>query len=238
MKTGADVRLPGVSDRTVIIGRTGSGKTVGGLWHLSLQPIDEMPWIVIDFKRDEAIAAIPYASYIRIGEIPEAPGIYILQPRPVSEDQERLSEHMSAILERGDVGIFVDEGFMMARDDGLNTILMQGRSKRIPVILCTQRPVYVSRFVFSEASFVQVFHVLDRRDRKVISEFTPLFREDEDQELEPYHSWYYDVGRNRLEQFGPVPEASLSHALMTSRLAPLYEAETEDGEPRHLRAFI
>lgn len=227
--------MPGMTDRTAIIGRTGSGKTFGGLWHLSLQPIDEIPFLVLDYKRDETLAQIPYSRIIPIGTIPEQPGVYLVQPRPTDEDSERMTRYMNEILERGSIGLFVDEGFMLAKDEGFNAILMQGRSKSIPVIVNTQRPVYVSRFVFSEASFVQVFHVLDRRDRRVISEFTPLFREDEDDSLELYHSWYYDVAADRVWELKPVPDASLSLALIAERLAPLNQ--TEEG-PSHRRAFM
>lgn len=225
------VRLPSVSDRTVIIGRTGSGKTYGGLWHLSLQPIDDMPWIVVDFKRDENIASLPYAQFISMNELPEFPGIYIVQPRPTMEDKQRLSEMMDKILDRGFTGIFVDEGYMMAKDDAFNTILMQGRSKNIPVIVNTQRPVYISRYVFSEASFIQVFAVIDSRDKKTIAEFTSL--EQDFRNLPEYHSYYYDVALDRLHVFKPVPDASISMTVIANKLRPLYEERTSK-----MRVFI
>jgi hypothetical protein len=226
--------LPGPEDRTVIIGRTGSGKTVGGLWHLSLQPIDEMPFLVFDYKKDDELGRIPFSRLVPIGEIPDEPGVYIVQPRP--EDEGRITALLNRVLDRGNVGLFVDEGFMLAKDDAFNAILMQGRSKQIPVIVNTQRPVYVSRFVFSEASFVQVYHVLDRRDRRIISEFTPLFREDEDDALPEHYSWFYDVRADRIWELRPVPDAALSHALIAERLAPLHE--TENGAQVHNRTFI
>jgi hypothetical protein len=225
------VRLPSISDRLVLIGGTGSGKTVAGLWHLSRQPIDGMPWLVIDFKGDDNINSIPYAQHVPVGA-PLLNGVYIV--KPMLHEKAQLEEMLWRIWSDGDTGIMVDEGFMLADSEALNTILMQGRSKRIPVFVLTQRPVMLSRFVFSEASFIQVFRVIDKRDKKTISEFSPIFgdKETSTETLPPFYSYYYDVGAHKLVTLKPVPPMPVINATFQEKLKPVIE------ERRHMRTYL
>jgi hypothetical protein len=225
------VRLPSIADRTVLIGGTGSGKTVAGLWHLSRQPIDAMPWLVIDYKRDDNINSIPYAQHVAVGA-PLLNGVYIVHP--MLHEKDALEEYLWEIWKQEQVGIMVDEGFMLNDSEAFNTILMQGRSKRIPVIILTQRPVFVSRFVFSEASFIQVFRVIDKRDRKTISEFTPIFgdKETSNETLPPYYSYYYDVSAHKLVTLKPVPPMPVINRTFQDKLKPVIE------EAKFMRTYI
>lgn len=211
----------------MIIGRTGSGKTQYGLWLLSLQNVDEMPWVVIDYKRDAGIMDIPYARFVEPGYIPTSPGVYVVQPSV--DAKEEMRDYTNALLDAENVGIYVDEGFMFADNSGLDAIFMQGRSKHIPVIICTQRPVLLSRFAFTQASYIQVFHVIDARDRKTIRGFAPI--ETDDYNLPDYHSYHYDVGRDKLSVFKPVGSMASIHARFRSKLEP-----EDEVSPR--RAYI
>lgn len=223
------VRLPSINDRTVIIGATGSGKTVAALWHLSRQPIDLMPWLIINYKNDEHIDSIPYAQHVEVGT-PLLNGVYIVHPMLAQKDE--VEAYLWDIWRQQDTGILVDEGFMLSDSEALNTILMQGRSKHIPTIINTQRPVFVSRFVFSEASFIQVFRVTDKRDRKTISEFTPIFQDKNAKELQPYYSYYYDVNRHHLSVLKPVPNMPAINRVFAERLKPVVT------EAKRMRVYI
>lgn len=203
MKSNQSVRLPGTSDRITIIGRTGSGKTQAGIWHLSKQNIDRMPWVIIDYKNDILINSIEKSTIIDYDTVPTKPGIYILKVFP--GDEEFLNSWMKKVWENGNVGIYVDEGYMIGRDNrGFNTNLTQGRSLKIPMIVLTQRPVWLSRFVFSESNFFQVFHLNDKDDRRTIKRFVPA---NLDHRLKEYHSYYYDVDKDNLITLSPVPDA-------------------------------
>jgi hypothetical protein len=203
MDNGKNVpRLPGAKHRLAIIGRTGSGKTVAALWHLSQRNIDAVPWIIVDFKGDENINSIENAQHVGmdIELSAKSKGLYIVHPLP--GDEEHLEHLLWKIWERGNTGLYVDEAYMVDKSKGFQAILTQGRSKRIPVIALAQRPVWCSRFMFSEADFIQVFNLNDKRDKQTVESFMPV---DLDEPMDDYNSRYYDIGKNKLWRFEPVP---------------------------------
>lgn len=194
------MQLPNDSQRLVIVGRTGSGKTVAGIWHLSRRDYKKMPWIIFDWKRDGLIAKIP-AIELELGKLPEKPGLYVVRPLP--DDAENVEALLWAIWDRGNIGIYVDEGYMLENNKAYRAIQTQGRSKRIPTITLSQRPVFLDRFIFSEADFYQVFNLNEINDRKRIREWMRDY--DVNKKLDNYYSWYYDVGADELAIMRPVP---------------------------------
>lgn len=227
-----EIRLPGPTDRTAIVGRTGSGKTVAALWHLSNSDIDERPWVVLNFKNDKLINRINPAERISFDELPDDPGVYILNITP--GEINKLSDWFRRVWEQEDIGILIDEGYMIdARDDWFNACLTQGRSKSISMIILSQRPVWLSRFVFSEATFFQVFDLTHDKDMDKVREYV---RDDSgaeqlDRPLPPFHSFYYDVGHKELDVFGPVPDQESVLNIINARLFDL-EYELEDRPRR------
>jgi hypothetical protein len=209
-------RLPGPSDRTIICGQTGSGKTFGGVWLLSRQDIDVRPWIVLDFKNDDLINSIKKCTYITYSTpLPSKPGIYILKCAP-GEDEE-LSAFFFRVLQRTGIGIYVDEGLVIGQHNkGFNTCLTQGRSLEIPMIILTQRPVRVSSYAFSEATFWMVFFLIKISDRKIVADDTPLEVSYVDT-LAEHESYWYDVKRRRLTKFIPVPDEPLILAAIDAK---------------------
>lgn len=207
-------RLPNRSQRLTVIGRTGTGKTVAGMYHVSRRNLKKEKWVLLNFKGDELIDSIERAQHIDYDWRPprrnwlsrifnrngDDGGLFVLHPNP--NDKKPLEEFLWRMWESGDVGIFADEGYMLTGSEAFEAILTQGRSLRIPVIACTQRPAWVSRFVFSEADFFQLFDLNDRRDWQTVESFMPRV---DNVELQNYHSWYYDVARKQMFEFSPVP---------------------------------
>jgi DNA helicase HerA-like ATPase len=195
-------RLPYADERLSVIGRTGSGKTHLASWVLSLSNWDKRPWVVIDYKHDDIIREIPRTEEIAVDarRVPRHPGIYVVHPGP--DDDDKVEALLRKIWARGRTGVYVDEGHILPDRGGLQALLTQGRSKQIPVITLTQRPKWVSRFVFSEADHFAVFHLNDKRDQKSVQEMMPV---DLARPLEPYHSYWYRVPNHALFRMNPVP---------------------------------
>lgn len=200
------MRLPNNSQRLALVGRTGTGKTQAGVWHLSKRNLETFPWIVFNWKQDELINSIPYATHIDLSDSLRSVrhGVFIVTPLP--DEVENVDSFLWKIWNREGVGIFVDEGYMIGNTSpAFNACLTQGRSKRIPMIVCSQRPVWMSRFVWSESDFYQVFDLNVEDDKATIGKYAPidLFSK----VLPDYYSYYYDVAKRKLDLLKPVPKA-------------------------------
>lgn len=196
-------RLPGGDSRTTVIGATGTGKTTAGAWLLSTQRFDKRPWVILDFKREALFDAVGFPPISEISlshRAPKKPGLYLVSPRPGQDDE--LEAFLWRIWESENCGLFVDEASLMPERDAFRAILQQGRSKRLPVIACTQRPVSVQRPLFSEASYFAVYRMADKRDYKIVEGFVPA---DLSRPLPRHHWRWYDVTHNELTHMAPVP---------------------------------
>lgn len=198
-----DFKFPDASNRISIVGATGSGKTRFGIWLFSFAAFKRRPYIVFDFKGDDLIGQIPYAREMDIKDkVPKYPGLYIVRPHP--GDEIDVDKFLWKIWEKENTGIFVDEGYMIDKNSTpLNALLTQGRSKKVPMYMLTQRPVACSRFIFSEASYYACFRMQDIRDYKIIEGFTPF---DFSAGLPPFHARWYDVSRDWSAVLKPVPK--------------------------------
>lgn len=206
-----DFRFPNDTQRLLILGATGSGKTNAALWHLSQRNFDEKPWVIYDFKHDELIEAIEGANHLDVNAPPpDRPGLYIVNPVPGQEGE--VDAQMMQIWDRENIGVYVDEGYMIPKNSlGFRSLLTQGRSKHIPVIVLSQRPVWMDRFTFTEANYIQVFRLQHIDDTKTVEGFVPNPTDSAKthplrKRLPEYWSYYYDVGRNKLMEVKPVPD--------------------------------
>lgn len=203
-------RLPDNSHRLSIIGRTGTGKTFTGLWHLSLKNFFTFPWVIFDAKGDQLIneiSAIPGVEQIGFADNPKGAGLYHMRATPPAMKSDLMERFLWRIHQRGRCGLFLDEGYVFDRNsDALNTIYTQGRSLKIPVITLSQRPAWLSAFSFSEADFIQAFDLNRKEDQKRVEEFAPFTMRER---LRDYHSRWYDVGRNDVREFSPVPPQNI-----------------------------
>lgn len=199
------VSLPNEDDRTAIVGSTGSGKTQLGIWLLSTRNYDQRPAYIFDFKGDSLIAELPAKIIPVRGGPPKAPGLYIIRPLPGADDAY-VTDFLWKIWKQEGSILYIDEGYMVGRTNAaFNAILTQGRSKNIEVITLSQRPLWLSRFVFSEATYFSIFNLTDLEDRKTVSRFVPLEVYSPKTRLERFHSVWYDVAVGEGADFLPVP---------------------------------
>lgn len=210
--------MPTTDERVLILGSTGTGKTTMGAWLLSRAPFDRMPYVIIDYKRDELLNAIDNRREIGLNEIPDKPGLYQVKPNPVSDDAA-VDEWLRKCWQRQNIGLYADEALRIptGRTGAFEGILTQGRALHIPVISLSQRPVDLTRYAFSEANHVVSFNLTDRRDRKKVSEYIPV---EADYNLPDYHSLWYNVRQRKQYPVRPVPDASELLETFHERLKP------------------
>lgn len=196
--------LPGPADRTIVLGGTGTGKTIGGSWILSKQNFDKRPWVAIDFK-DEVLwdmVGDPPMRELKLGNMPGKKGLFRMRVDPGQE--EELEEWLWNIWRRTNVGLFVDEVNLIPRESApMKAILRQGRSKLLPVIACTQRPVDICREFYSESQFKMIYQLDDDRDYKTVKMFTQGFPIDEP--LPKHNSHWVDTKQRAHFRLGATP---------------------------------
>ncbi len=219
--------FPANDEHTTIVGRNGCGKTQLGCYLLAKRDLRNKRWIALDFKGDELLNSLDNARYIDDNKIPKAPGLYIKQYRRESEDV--INEFLWNIWDKEDTGVYVDEGYFVPQgeDGAFKGLLTTGRSKRIPVITLSQRPVRVSRYAFSEVSHIAVFDLNDRRDWRTLDEVLPQGFTDwlPDQfksqgRLPKFHARWYSVKKNGKYIVTPVPSADEIRELINDQLEP------------------
>lgn len=210
-------RLPSNSQRLFIVGKTGSGKTRGAMWHLSQRDFYNECWVIIDFKGEQMFADPRLnAVYLDIEERPERNGLFVYK---VSESQiNEVNDLLWWVYRNGNIGVYVDEGYMIPaqgeQSKALRSLLTQGRSLNIPIILLSQRPVWCSKFAISEADFIQSYFLLTKDDRKMVGDFLggmdlesymTTKNVSKRRKLKDFHSLYYDVAKDLIFALPPVP---------------------------------
>lgn len=208
--------LPGDDERITLYGMTGSGKTVAALWHLSQRDIGRKPWLILDWKGDENIAMIDRAQPIEPGEVPTKPGVHVM--RPVAEyDDEAVDKTLYGVHQHGGIGVYIDEAYMVPKGSKpFRALLTQGRSLRIPMIVLSQRPLWMDRFAISEANYHQIFFLADERDRDVVQRFIPY--DVTERRLPRWHSYYYDIARDDFTGLKPLPPPEQSVEQINAKL--------------------
>lgn len=202
----AKFRLPGPTDRTCVVGSTGSGKTVFSVQLLATRNYHERPAFILDIKRDSLLARLPATEIELTDPPPVEPGLYVLRPRPSKDLQDLLEAFFWALYEQGHCILYVDEGTMISPyNHGFRALLTQGRSKYIEMITLTQRPVKLMGEVFSEATFFSVFRLTRFNDRQIVASWLPDDLYSPRTRLAEHHSIWYDVARDQGVQLGPVP---------------------------------
>lgn len=196
------ITLPRFDKRTSILGSTGSGKTQLACWLLSSRDFHKRPWIIFDFKGDELIEAIGPEEINVYGSPPRKPGLYVVRPIPERDDAAVL-DFLWKVWKQENTGIYIDEGYMLGnRNAALNACLTQGRSKRIEMMILSQRPVWMSKFVFSEANYFAVMNLTLDDDRKYVASYTAGTQINL---LPRFHWLWYDCDGQKATVLKPVP---------------------------------
>lgn len=159
-----------VGQHIAVIGDTGSGKT------FLTSKLTEMRQYVVVFrtKSDD----IKFPGFRKARTVKALDDLYdtriLLEPEP-SHQMRQGYELLRRVYDQGGWTIVIDEEwFVEARlhlTEYVETLLTQGRSKKISVIVGTQRPARISRFVISQCTHLFSF-VVEGRDLQTIKEAT------------------------------------------------------------------
>lgn len=197
--------------RVIVAGRTGSGKTVLAGWLAQRSP---QRWIVFNPKHTSGYDALS-ASVIVDGWKPRElekslkdSRFTILNFKPA----ESLPQFMDACIgwlhdQYDNVGIVADELYTLHDSGrplpGLTAWLTRGRERKQSFIGLTQRPVWISRFCFSEADYIAAMALQLASDRKAMVDNTG--RAEYAAKLAPYLWRWYNVAADELTLYGAVP---------------------------------
>lgn len=184
------------SDRVLVVGKTGSGKTY--MSRILLADIDHLT--IIDTKNSlRSWASDPTA----IRRVQEVIGIRPSANRtrhvpPALTDSRKLLKWYDDILVsayyEGDQIIYIDELFAVVPPKtpapaGLTALYTRGREMGTGVWACTQRPTWIPLFALSESDHFFCFRLQLDEDRRRMSAF--MGNEVLKIPPDPYGFWYY-----------------------------------------------
>jgi hypothetical protein len=197
--------------RAVVAGRTGSGKSTLGCWLLNRS---QQHWVILNPKWTKAYSALPDANILRgfnLGKMEKSIDKHrftIINFNGSESNPDFLDAVTSHLHERYEnIGLCADELYSMHKAGqcgaGLTGWLTRGRELKQTFLGMTQRPAWVSKFIFSEADFISSMDLSLADDRKRMYEFTGdnNFQD----RLDPHRWLWYDVGKDKIAKFGPVP---------------------------------
>lgn len=194
---------PGDTNRTAVIGSTGSGKSFFGMWLLGTRmTLDwvKRPVVIFDWKGDANLNNLGAKRWSIFSKPPKRPGLYITHPMP--GEVEPVDAFLHAAWEQEDIGLFFDEAAELEKSRSINRVMKQGRSKHIPCISCTQRPVWLPRSVFSEAEYFALLRLNDQDDKTTVKRFVNA---DVYQKLPEHYSLWYATVPDKAHVLRPVP---------------------------------
>lgn len=209
MSAPLPIILPG--KRAMVAGRTGSGKSTLACWLLNRSPGH---WLILNPKWTAAFNKMPDSKTIesldlkKIGDSLAKNRFTIVNPKSTQSDPDTLDALVMWLHESyTDVGLCVDELYSIHRNGtagpGLIGWLTRGRELRQSFLGLTQRPAWLSKFLFSESDYIGGMSLALENDRKRMFEITgqPAFLE----KLPPRFWLWYDAENDSLRKFGPVP---------------------------------
>lgn len=194
--------------RVAVFGRSGSGKSYWTRW---LMLRSRMSWIVLDTKHDPGFDAMRLVNGLpnpdRLLRLWGESRIIVARPKPQENSPRFLDAYLGALHESYDgFGVCIDEVYQFALGSkpgpGLTGLVTRGRARKQSVIMGSQRPSWVPRFVYTEANYMAVFQLTISDDRKRIRDMTG--RDEVFTTLPPREWFWYDVGLDRLRRFAPV----------------------------------
>lgn len=197
-------------ERVIVAGRSGSGKSTLAKWLLIRSPGH---WFIFNPKWTKAFKDLPDAQTIegfnskKFEESIFENRFTIYNPLKDENNPDFLDAVIGYLHETyNNLSICCDELYPFHKNGragaGLTGLLTRGRELGQGFLGLTQRPAFVSKFTFSEASHIGCMALNLPEDRKTMYETTGDARMRESL-LARYWLWY-DVGKDETRYFAPV----------------------------------
>lgn len=198
--------------RAIITGRTGSGKSTLAVWLLNRST---QHWVIFNPKHTGAYRALEDSVVFKKFD---ARGILsklrqhkfvVLNFRGAEADADFMDAVLYWLHENvKNIGVCCDELYTMhsaagRAGDGLIGWLTRGRELKQSFLGLTQRPAFISRFVFSEADYIGSMDLVLEDDRKRMRAETGS--EHFMNRLHGHRWLWYNVARDDIILFAPVP---------------------------------
>ncbi len=206
------------SERWIILGKTGSGKTEFCKYMLRLVA-KKWPVVIIDPKelwlgKGKGRKKTDWASDKEPGTIDKPHLIDTFNPKwrvqciqPDEEDDPRLEKLCKEVLKRGDIFLFFDETEGIATATHVPSYIRRvwktGRAWNIGAWVCTQVPTGIPKLFKSQAEHFIVFKVGDE-DAELASSLVHV-PEEEVIALKRYEWIYYNTDMDHGEWYPPIP---------------------------------
>lgn len=211
----ATLPKPKPGERIVVSGRTGSGKSVLGKWLLERT---HQHWVIFNPKNTKAYASLPDANVLNRFNASRVESSIAKHKYTILNfaGNENNPEFMDQVIQwlhdhYQNIGLVADELYTLHANGrpgpGLVSWLTRGRELRQSFIGLTQRPAWVSRFVFSEADYIVGMDLTLPEDRKRMRDNTGF--QGFLNRLPPHHWRWYDVSADSDTLWGPVPIPSV-----------------------------
>ena len=200
---------------------TGSGKTTAALEMLSLRDLSEMAQIIIAHKpRDPAMAKLP-AERLPVNPVylPDK-GLHIVHAQIGKAFRQPLEDLLFRIFKHRKIGLYIDEGHLLGMSDAVRTIMVAGRTERVPMMWTSQRASDIDTFIWSQSSFYRVFNLQTIHDVRRFEENFPIAWEKPD----PFHSYYYDIGKDTVFYVKPAGTIEKTIERLDDKLRHHYRA--------------
>lgn len=197
--------------RALISGSTGCGKSTLACWLLKRSP---NRWVVLNPKHTAAYENLDDAFIVKSLDISKTEKsmarhrFTIVNPSSIESDPESLDAFIMG-LHNGwrNVGLVCDELYTVHKGNGvagpgLIGWLTRGRELRQSFLGLTQRPVWISKFCFSESDYLGFMYLGLSDDRKRAIEMTDIKQLGE--KLPKRHWLWYRPDTEDLTHYGPV----------------------------------
>jgi energy-coupling factor transporter ATP-binding protein EcfA2 len=209
-------RLPTLDPgtRAVIAGRTGSGKTSLARFLVEQRNPTFQHFVIFNPKHTAGYKALPDAIVMQKWDAKKFDKnirehrFVILNFSPLENNFDFMDAVLYYIHETYEnIGVLVDELYPLHNHgragNGLIGLLTRGRERKQTFLGLTQRPKWISLFVFSESDYIVSMALNRKQDRQTLVEATG----DERflKSLDKYYWRWYTVDADSSQLWNPVP---------------------------------